>query len=105
MNYVPTIIFDEGIPDCVKKLVWKQMHMEIDYFAGCVDHNYRRLILFGAFLHYRICCVKNDQHGKEGAAVADGTAAACMLARQQLRPGSAVAGIGESVQRFINHRF
>jgi TRAP-type mannitol/chloroaromatic compound transport system permease small subunit len=44
INYVPVIIFSKGIPDGIKKLIWKQMHMKIDYFFGKTYHKQRRLV-------------------------------------------------------------
>jgi len=44
MNYVPVIIFSKGIPDGIKKLIRKQMHMEIDYFVGKIYHKQCRLV-------------------------------------------------------------
>jgi hypothetical protein len=44
MNYVPVIIFSEGIPDGIKELIRKQMHMKIDYFVGKIYHKQHRLV-------------------------------------------------------------
>jgi hypothetical protein len=43
VNYVPVVNFSKGIPDGIKKLIRKQMHMEIDYFFGNPYHKQRRL--------------------------------------------------------------
>jgi hypothetical protein len=44
MNYVPVVNFGKGIPKGIKKLIRKQMYMEIDYFFGNPYHKQRRLV-------------------------------------------------------------
>jgi len=44
MNYIPVVNFSKGIPNGIKKLIRKQMHMEIDYFFGNPYHKQRRLV-------------------------------------------------------------
>jgi hypothetical protein len=43
MNYVPIVNFNKGIPDGIKKLIRKKMHMEVDYFFGKPYHKQHRL--------------------------------------------------------------